>query len=65
MFFPGGGEFLQAVITDLSLVESLGVTGELMKAIDLAVPLLLDLFSCLLERLGHFAGGFACCARLG
>lgn len=55
MFLPGSSELLKAVITDLSLVQSLRIPRELVQRIDMPIALLLDLLSCLLERLGHLA----------
>lgn len=53
MFFPGSDEFLKSVITDLSFMQSLRVTGELVQRIDCAVPLLSNLLASSLEGFGH------------
>lgn len=49
VFLPSGGEFFEAVITHLSLVQSLGVPRKLVQRIDTSVTLLLNLLPCLLE----------------
>lgn len=53
MSLPGSDKFLEAVITDLSLVEPLRVAGEFVQGINRAVSLLGDLLSGPFECLWH------------
>lgn len=53
MLLPGGGELFEALVTDLSFVELLGVAGELMKN-DVAIPLFGNALPGLFQGLWHF-----------